>query len=66
MKVGVQTNIVFFASENQVDNFIAELHIRESLLFFDRENNQLKILCGQYIGFQSFFGEFQSKFYRQI
>ena len=56
MKVGVQTNIVFFASENQVDNFIAELHIRESLLFFYWENNQLKILYGQYIGFQSFFG----------
>ena len=66
MKVGIQTNIVFFASENQVDNFIAELYIREPSLCFDRENNQLKILYGQYIGFQSFFGEFQSKIYRQI
>ena len=60
MHKAVQTNIVLFACENQVDNLrlvllIAESHIREWLLCFDSVDSQSKILYSQYIGSQSFF-----------
>ena len=32
---------------------------------FDRENNQWEILYSQYMDFQSFFREFQSKIYQE-
>ena len=56
-----QTNIVFFACENQVNNLlfsIAELHVREYFYVLTERIISQKILYSQYVVFQSFVREF--------